>query len=90
MSDKQIKNLNLVEIEQILSARKVLVAPEDTRNPVVIAFFLELIGLEEIEVVETGYYNGVDQSKMITRGQIIQPVAFGQQVMQAISLEEEQ
>ncbi len=78
------KRLKLKEIEDLLSTKQVLVDPEDDRNPVAIAAFLGLIDLIEVDRVQTGYFDGVDQSRMITQGQIIRPIAYGQQVLQAV------
>lgn len=80
-----IETLNLQEIVKLLESSKVLIAPEDDRNPVVIAAGLGLVGLMEIETVQSGYFDGVDQSRMISHGRIVEPIAYGQRVLQAVS-----
>ncbi len=79
-----VESLNLREIIQLLESKKVLVAPEDGRNPVLIAASLGMVGLIELERVETGYFDKVDQSRMINHGRIVEPIAYGQRVMQAV------
>lgn len=86
-SERKIRELNLDEVQAILKDKQVLVSPEDDRNPVVIAAGLGYVGLVEVERVETGFYDSPDQSRMINAGRIVEPVAFGQRVMQAVPIE---
>jgi hypothetical protein len=81
--------LSLREVNELLRESKVEISPEDNRNPIVIAAALNIVNLVEVDRVETGFFNGVDQSRMITEGKIVLPVAFGQSVMQAIRPGEE-
>jgi hypothetical protein len=83
-----IETLNLQTVIELLESKRVLVGLEDDRNPVVIAATLGLIELVEIERVETGYFNKVDQSRMITSGRIVEPIAYGQRVLQATTRRE--
>ncbi len=81
-------SLNLREVEALLRASRVEVAPEDAMNPLVIALSLGLIDVVELERVKTGFFNRVDQSRMITDGRLVAPIAFGQCVLQAVRIEE--
>lgn len=82
--DTQLNRLNLAEVEGLLLENKILISPEDDRNPIDIASSLGLIGLQEIERVESGYFDRVDQRRMLTGGLLIRPIAFGQRVLQAV------
>ena len=82
----QIDRLNLAEVEGLLQEHKVLVSPEDDRNPIAIASSLGIIGLHEVERVESGHFDKVDQRRMLTHGLLIEPIAFGQCVLQAIRI----
>jgi hypothetical protein len=81
--------LSLREVNELLRESKVEISPEDNRNPIVIAAALNIVNLVEVDRVETGFFNGVDQSRMITDGKIVQSIAFGQCVMQAIRIGDE-
>lgn len=84
---KEFNRLNLAQVETLLHHHRVLISPEDDRNPIVIAVSLGLVGLHEVDRVETGYFNSVDQRLMLTDGLLLRPIAFGQQVLQAISID---
>mgnify|MGYP001416588878 CR=1 FL=1 len=86
MSEIEKRSLNLRQVVDLLTGRRVFVDPEDARNPVVTAEFLGLIDLVCVETVETGYYSPIDQRQMLCDGRIIQPVAFGQAVFQAVEI----
>lgn len=81
--------VTLRQIEGLLRTNRVEIALEDDRNPVVIAASLSLVELVELERVETGFFNGADQRRMITDGRIIVPIAFGQCVLQAVIPEDQ-
>jgi len=83
-----INELNLTYVERILALCGINVAPDSDRNPVFQAYLLGLVGLVEIERVETGYYDRADQSVMINDGQVVEPIAFGQRVLQAVTRSE--
>lgn len=81
--------LSLREVNELLRELRVEISPEDNRNPIVIAAALNIVNLVEVDRVETGFFNGIDQSRMITDGKIVLPIAFGQCVMQAIRIRDE-
>ena len=89
MSGQENVRLNLRDIEKLLDKSKVLQDVEESRNPLEIAIDLGLVRLVELERVETGFFDLVDQRKKLTMGQIIVPFAFGQSVFQATSIGEE-
>lgn len=78
--------LDLAGVRQVLRQNMVEVGPDDDDNPVVIARRLGLIGLTEVEITTAGYYDRVDQSRMITHGRLIEAVGHGQRVLQATTL----
>lgn len=84
MINKGKERLNLQDIQKILDDNKVLQGIDDDRNLIEIASALSLIELVELERVETGFFDKVDQRKMVQLGQLVVPIAFGQSVMQAV------
>ncbi len=83
-----MNNLSLAQVQELLRENKVLVTPEDDGNPVHTAHAMGIIGLEQVELTESGYFDGVDQSRMITHGRVVDTVGFGQRVMQAVLLDD--
>ncbi len=87
MNDKPTpEKLNMHQVQAVLRNKSVEISVDDYRNPIVIASRLGLVHLLEVERVETGFYDKIDQYKMLNEGQLVEPIAFGQRVLQAVML----
>ncbi len=89
MDELNEARLNLRQVEQLLEQNKVIQDLDDDRNSIEIAFALGLVSMVEVERVETGFFDLVDQRRMKQKGQLVIPIAFGQSVLQAMCVGEE-
>lgn len=87
-SGEQLRPLTLLEIETLLKEKRVERGDRDDRNPLQIASSLGLIQLVEVDRVASGYFDKIDQNRMIIDGKIIEAIAYGQRVLQAVAIDD--